>query len=291
MEQDRISKLSLYSLGIVTKNKANGTDYIEVTPIEELPFASGPINDIKYEYDIKSVNAENKTSSSKIIGNNTLIAKWIPFGHSNRITAPDVCANETVILFKFADTDEYYWTTIFREPSIRRLETVCYAFSNIAKGLEAFDKTSSYWLEVSTNNKNIQLHTSKNDGEPFSYDIILDTNKGTLLVTDSIGNNIVLNSSESSVEITTNSSVTINTQTVNINANTTNISNDVNIGGNVVIAGSTEIGKSISIGASGSGGGSINGDLSSNGNISTNGNVTVSGSVAASGTVTGSNIS
>lgn len=51
---------------------------------------------------------------------NYLKAKWLPLGHSNRLkAAPDLVKNETILLFKFGDVDEYYWTTIFREVELR----------------------------------------------------------------------------------------------------------------------------------------------------------------------------
>jgi hypothetical protein len=41
-----------------------------------------------------------------------------------------------------------------------------------------------YWIEISTHRKNIRLHTSKNDGEPFAWDIQLDTKNGTFTIED-----------------------------------------------------------------------------------------------------------
>lgn len=218
MLQDRESRLKLYSLGIVIETKPRGTDYIEVSPIEDLPFADGLIADIKYKYDVTLPDAQGIARSSKIQGNNQLKAKWIPHGHSNRMTAPDVVKNETVIIFRYADTDEYYWTTVFREPNIRRLETVLYAYGDIPSGLIPFDKDSSYWCEVSTHDKYIHVHTAKSDGEPYEYDVKIDTATGYVLVKDDIGNFYRLDSFRNTIEAVANEEIILTAPKVTINA-------------------------------------------------------------------------
>lgn len=194
--------LSLYSLGIVTEDKPDGTDIILVTPIEILNIQeSGLIKDnLKtYKSELKDIN--NKVDKVELKSTNIVRAKWIPFGHSNRISAPDVVKNETVILFKYGNVDEFYWTTIFREPSLRRLEKVLYAFSDLPSGIKAFDKSTSYWLEVDTKGKKVHFHTSNNDGEFTPYDIIIDTKSGVFIITDNKDNKIVMDAANSTIII------------------------------------------------------------------------------------------
>lgn len=195
------SKLKLYSLGIVLKDKDDDGDFIEVSPIEHLPGSEG---------NLKETNVKNKTEIPDNKGVKRIVesestqrikAKWIPFGQSNRITAPNVYEGETVVLFQFADADEYHWTTIFREPLLRRLETGHYAFSNLSKKGKEFDKETSYWIEVSTKNKHIKLHTANNDGEPFKYDLEFNTGKGFFELKDSAGNSLKLDSNKGEFEI------------------------------------------------------------------------------------------
>jgi hypothetical protein len=214
-EQDDISKLKLYSLGIVTKDKEEFSDLIQVSPIESLRTSNDTLSDNTKKYKIDASNAKGTKVKDNIIGGDTITAKWIPFSNSNRITAPDVYKSETVILFKFADsTDEFYWTTIFREPKLRRLEDVMYAFSDLKDGLKPFDKNSSYYLQVSTKNKFIKLHTSKSDGEPYAYDLLLDTRTGLLSIDDNVGNNIKLNSKQGNIELNALNSIKLNSKTI-----------------------------------------------------------------------------
>lgn len=194
MSEDRESKLRLYSLGIVVRDKEEGVDDIEVYPVEELPLLDGNIRDYKTQYKVNGVDANGAKVQSQLVGGATLIAKWLPNGSDNRITSPDVVANETVRIYRYADTDKFYWTTLFREPLLRRKETVCYMYGNLAGPLQPFNKDSSYWVEVSTVHKHIKLATTKSDGEPFAYNINLDTEAGTLAITDDIGNSLTLDS-------------------------------------------------------------------------------------------------
>lgn len=190
------SNLKEYSLGIVTKDKVEGSDYISVSPIEEMFLTDGLIDDIKVVNSVSSEDSRGSTTSSEVNEVRILTAKWLPNSASNRATAPDVYKNETVQLYRYADTDVFYWDTKFREPLIRRQETVRWMFSNLPKGLKEYDIDTAYWVEVSTRHKHIKIRTVKNDGEPYVYDMILDTNKGTFTLNDDIGNQLYLNSEE-----------------------------------------------------------------------------------------------
>lgn len=257
---DLESELKIYSLGIVSTTKAKDSWEILVTPIEKIFLHNGVLDQNKIKHKASHTNASGVLESSVIEGNISLIAKWIPFGHSNRSTPPDVVKGETVLIFRYADDDSYYWTTIFNEPSIRRLEHVRYSYGDLASGLKPWDGSSSYYLEISTRDKHIVLHTSKSDGEPYGYDFILDTHNGTFTFKDDIGDSIYLDSRNNYASITTIKNIDLNTQTVNINAKTTNISGDLNVGKNLTI------GNSIT-GAYGSGGGNmvINGNITAHG--------------------------
>lgn len=289
MPTSRESAFRFYSFGIVMIDKERKSDLIKVLPQEELSISDGVIRDFKTEgkgkveykeksetqllkdqtmsYDVKLQDHQGVERMKKVTGDVMIIAKWIPLGQSNRITSPDVIKGETVMLFRVSDTDEYYWTPLMREPSIRRQETVLYAFGNIPTGLEAWDKETSYWLEVSTHDKYAHLHTAKNDGEPFEYDIKLDTQAGVLTITDNAGNNIILDSTNNKLTINTNVDVEVNTQNAVVNAST---KVDVNTATATINASSETTINSPTI--------NLNGDVNVNGNLGTGGgNVTMAG--------------
>lgn len=216
---DRESKFKPYSLGIVLVDKAAKSDNIQVVPIEELHLDNGLITGQIRKFDIKAPDHKGIKRSTKIEGGSMLVAKWIPYCHSNRMTAPDVIKNETVMIYRYADTDEYYWDTIFREPNIRRLETVCYAYGDLPSGLEPFDKSSSYWIEWDTVNKHVWLHTSTSDGEPFAYDVEINTGKGYINVRDSVGNYIELESNENTITAYANREICLEAPVIRFRCN------------------------------------------------------------------------
>lgn len=262
------SNLKLYSLGIVVETKPPGTDIILVSPIEVLNIQKpGSIKDNSTKFEGSLKNVDNKSFKSELRASNYLKAKWLPFGQSNRITAPDVVANETVILFKFGDVDEYYWTTIFREVELRRLETVLYGFSNIKNGITPFDKSTSYWLEVDTKNKTVKFHTSMNDGEYTEYNITIDTKTGTLNISDKKNNFIHLDSSKDHITINTNSSITAITKNFNVNAP------NILLNGNVVITQNLQVNNGVA----------ASGNVTMSQNLQVNGNINASGSIIDAG--------
>ena len=148
------SKFKLYSLGIVAKDKPTTSDIISVMPIEHITDTTGDINE-ESNYESNSKDHKNVPNKTKAVSKNTIEATWICLGGSNRISSPDVIAGETVLIYTYADTNEFFWTTYMREPSIRRLEKVLYGYSNMRGGArgESFDRESSYWFEVDTLNK------------------------------------------------------------------------------------------------------------------------------------------
>lgn len=200
---DGDSTLEFYSIGIVAVNKPRNSDFIEVTPIETVLTADTLLKNFVTDYHVGMPDHQGVIRNDLLAGGAVLNARWIPLSNSNRMTAPDVIRGETVMIFRLEETEDYYWTTLFREPGIRRLETVNHMYGNIPSGLVPFDKTTSYWAEVSTHDKYVHVHTSKNDGEPFEYDIKLDTAIGKLTITDHVGNHIVLDSANDLIQLVT----------------------------------------------------------------------------------------
>ena len=245
-----MSRLHFYSLGIVAANKSPDTDVIEVIPTEVTPALSGELTDNVDQYTADSVGMMGDTSKISIDTTLSIKATWLPFGQANRLTSPDVRRGEPVNIYQFADTDQYWWEERGANPAIRRKETVCYGFNNNATEGVVGGPTTMYWIEISTMNKTVTFHTSKNDGEFTTYDLQFDTAKGIFVLVDGIQNSIVLNSplhqivltnsdgsfvdiNKTKININAPDSLNITTPTTNVNSKTTNISGDLNVGGNI----------------------------------------------------------
>lgn len=217
------SMLQLYSLGVVAKNKPLKTYEIEVVPIEDAPMLNGELNDHMTPYTAKSSNEEGAAYQVDVKVTASIKATWLPIGGSNRMTAPDVRRGEKIAIMRFGDVDKYWWITLTQQEELRRMETVTWAFSGTSDEKAKLDSTNMYYFEVSTHAGHVLLHTSKANGEPFSYDIALNTKLGNLMIKDDGGNYISLNSKERHLEMRNNdgSYMDINKKNVYIKATDT----------------------------------------------------------------------
>lgn len=254
MDVYRESGFKFFSIGIVTEDKPVDTNYIRVTPIEVVSDHSGKLNDQK-QVDGASKSASNIDQKSNVKVGSVIYAKWVPLSDSNRSTSPDVYKNESVMIYRHSDSDDYYWSTVFDEPNIRRLEKVRHSFSNLPSGLNPYDDNSSYWYEISTRDQWIKIHTSNNNGESAKYDILIDTKAGKISIDDNINNSYIIDSVNRKftmntgtgefnldVETTLNSpKVTVNAQTVTVNASQTTINSETTNNGNVTINGDLKV--------------------------------------------------
>ncbi len=201
MADDRVAGLKIYSLGIVVQPKVRGSDTIVVHPIEAMPMVKGNIGPDTRSISVSLPDQHGVPKNSEVKGGDTIKAKWIAYGDSNRESAPDVQPSETVLIFAYADTQDFYWTTIFREPMLRRLETVRRMYSNQPSGQVPYDDDTAYWTEVSTHDKRMQLQTAINDGEKALYNVDVNGGEGFFLVTDDFKNYLRIDSPDLLVQL------------------------------------------------------------------------------------------
>lgn len=209
------SSIHFYSIGVVAANKKFEKDpkgkhnlpshYIEVVPIEHFGFVDGELTDNKDELEAKSKNFNGESWEVKVDTTPSIMAKWFPISNTNRVTAPDVRRGEVVLLWQFGDTDEYWWTDCAFDDAMKRLtrrrETIIWVLNNNPKEDDPENADNSYWVEWSTHRKVLHIHTSKNDEEPFMYDIQLDTKNGIFQLRDDDDNYIFLNSAERHIHL------------------------------------------------------------------------------------------
>jgi len=234
-----ISKLSFYSLALVAANKPLSSKIIEATPIEDLPFAHGQVTDNSNKQEASSTDASGSAYKTSVVTADTVKAGWLPMGGSNRLTAPDVRRGETVVLYRFADSDEFFWSTILDDCKLRKLETVIYGFSGTRNESAEPDANNMYYMEVSTHKKIVHFHTSNADGEPFVYDIQINAAEGYIQIQDDDNNFFLLNSKERLLEMANgdNSSLKIDkknisfecSETLSMKSKVTTITSDASI--------------------------------------------------------------
>lgn len=197
----KVSKLVLYSIGIVAENKSLKSRMVEITPIEDSPMIDGEITTNPTTTTTTTEDQSGSVDEVALTATNSIKAEWLPLGNSNRHTAPDVRRGERVVLYRFSDADKYYWITLTDDLRLRKLETVIFAFSGTQNEDANVEGDTTYFFEISTHKKLVHFHTSKADGEPFGYDIQINTKDGFIKITDDVGNYIQLDSSEQQLTI------------------------------------------------------------------------------------------
>lgn len=267
------SAFRMVSKGIVLQDKADGSDTILVDPIEMFPMDNGPVKAHDRKIESSYVDTQGVQKTAKAEAGSGVQAKWIA-AESNRETAPDVRVGETVNLYQYADDPKYYWNTAAREPELRGKERVRFSFSNKEERNKEYDSDTSYWFEFDTKNKRVQIHTSSNDGEATTFDILIDTKAGVLTIKDGEGQGLTFDSPQGIIlgevrELINLKSKKILLQAEEIvqEAQSTTINspkNDIN--------GPLMVQNGISMGSGG-------------GNMDVNGNVNVQGSVNATGDI------
>ncbi len=193
------SKLKLYSLGIVANNKAMSSNTIQVTPIESLTMIDGELASIPVDQEVEGVDAEGNSYISKVTTDTAIEADWLPgFGATNRRTAPDVRRGERVLIWQYADTDQYYWTSLGLDDHLRKLETVVYSWSATTdEAADSSDPENSYQLEISTHTGRITLLTSKSNGEHCIFGLQINPKDGNIKIVDDLDNELVFDSKNS----------------------------------------------------------------------------------------------
>lgn len=134
---------------------------------------------------------------------NSIWAKWLPLCNGNRLTPPDLCKGETVMVCGFEGNDEYYWIKLFSEPDLAKRDVVTWLFSAKPDGNEGNEDTittdyltAAYRFTVDCEHKEIKLVTSDANEEVTIYSVQLDLEEGTFTIEDKTDNYLQLNSVE-----------------------------------------------------------------------------------------------
>jgi hypothetical protein len=194
--QGTVSKFHVYSLGHAAENKALNSFDLEITPIEDTPMVDGELSTNANQVLTQGTDLTGQQYQTNMTSSGTIRATWLPVGQANRLTAPDVRRGEQVIIYRYGDTDKYYWNTMRNDLNYRKLETVVFGISATAAEGASPDQTNTYYVEFSSHKKSITLITTKANGEPYAYSFQFDTGNGKVQLEDDIGNGMFLDSQQ-----------------------------------------------------------------------------------------------
>lgn len=181
--------------GIAAEDKVHNSRILKVYTKELSPFTIEELSDKTTSESFTVENEESdSTDTSSIMTTNVLTAEW--FGlDTNRVFPPDIRKGEQVFVFRYRDTDLFYWISSGRNDDLRRLECHRIAVSNDDAHQKTLDDDNTYFIELDTLfRKRLRLVTSKSDGEEFRYEITIDAKHSTVTIRDDDGNEITMES-------------------------------------------------------------------------------------------------
>ena len=208
------SKLHRYSNGLVIEDNLNNDFTIKVYPSEKLFNLGDDLNNNKTStvtiptksVDIKPTDkvAVFKDGKEVISLDKTkyILANWLNKSNPNRITPPNVCKGEVVILYRYSNTDEFFWEAENTDLSLRKEDHVVYTFSDKPNLDDTEDPIEDrYTFTFSPKTNTISLHTTDKYGEYTTYDINLKTKDGYFELVDGKGNLFKLDSTKDHLRV------------------------------------------------------------------------------------------
>lgn len=190
-----------YAMAVVAENKPRTTNKIFATPMELANFSQGDLKADQTDLEAKGVDAKGKEYRIKVRAVSAQEYDWLPEG--NIVTAPDVRRGEQVFIYRYADTDKFYWVSTQLNRNLRRLETTTFMWQADpnAKNDDPWTDENCYVLEVSTHDGLVTFTTSQKNNEPFKYTFQLNTKEGFFSIQDQDVNVIQMNSAEQIIHL------------------------------------------------------------------------------------------
>lgn len=141
------------------------------------------------------------TSSESTVANH-IVAEW--WGDRWTSRPPIMRVAEQVTIFHFHDADKWYWLPLGRDRHLRQTDELRLEISATAEKNSAKTDSNTYSVVVSSVGKYVHFKTSKALGEPYAYVFKIDTENGTISLTDDdgeYGNRIVIVSKDRTVHL------------------------------------------------------------------------------------------
>ena len=190
------SQLQFFSMGIVAKDKAPNSPWIEVIPIEHSFMTPTHVQaaETSQEYAHSSDGAQDTVKETR---GNTIPARWRKV-NSYMVTPPDVVKTDEVTIYRLGETDIYFWEDN-NSANVKREVNVIYAFPADPTNQMADDLSNAYVVQISSKEKMLQIRTSMSNGEKAAFNFQFNLRDGIYQCTDQKGNKQWINSVKNDV--------------------------------------------------------------------------------------------
>lgn len=187
-------------LGVAITDKAENSRELQVYCPELLPFMQGELKGMNQAADIHTTNG-SKTYQSQVTTSNAI--RCIYRGtDANRLLPPDVRKGEQVIVTSYGDTNIFYWREAGVDGNTRRTETYRIGVGDTLNSGATLDDSNCHYVELDSRRHNhIKLITAQSNGETFGYTLVLSPELNKVILGDTDGNSVVLDSTVPSITL------------------------------------------------------------------------------------------
>lgn len=188
------SPMKSWGLATATENRipSNGNKLL-VTPIQQTPLMAGELSSQVTTSNATVLDSTGATVQTTLKSGSAVEAMWWP--HDTRVMdAPMIRRGETVELYRYADSNKWYWREMGMDTGKRRGDRYRIGISANANNDRGANGTldDNYVLDINGPGGMVSLTTSESNGEAAGYALNVDTCNGRILLGDNIGNNFSL---------------------------------------------------------------------------------------------------
>lgn len=187
------SKFNILSIAEVANDKVKDALDVDSYLLEIIPDMTGNTNE-EQVLSSMSESYTKKVKSANVKKTKLIKSRWFPLSDPNRVTPPDVCKGEKLLIFDFAGVDDYLWTTFQSTPSYRKLEKAVWMFSDNPSMESKNTMEDAYTFMIDTYDRQVHFHTATANGEYTTWDMQWDTYLGQFTLIDGKKNEIQIQS-------------------------------------------------------------------------------------------------
>ena len=204
--------------GYAAADKANDSRELYVYCEELLPFLNGEVKAINAKSGYKVNNGSTK-STGQVTTSNVIKCVYRDESGTGSAYPPLVRKGEQVKIYNVGDTDQWYWSSAGRNDGARRTDTWRQQISATLENNADLNEDNSYYIEMDTrNNQHIVISTCTANGEKHSYKFIIDAAASTVIISDEIGNSLLMESETPKVTLknSANSMIELNGKNITL---------------------------------------------------------------------------
>lgn len=188
------SVFNLYSIGTAAENIVFGVTDLEVWPSEQRQALDGDVTTNQENISVEGQDAVGRKYTQNINTGNVIKAKWLS-RDTHRPYPGLIRRGEKVMIWRSADSDEYFWEEMGTDIRYRRGDMWTIAcISTVVGPDDPISMENAYWFEIDSLNGVIRLSTTQLNGEACTYLFEFMTRDGMFRLQDSIGNYLRLDS-------------------------------------------------------------------------------------------------